>query len=197
MNGSEQVHEDGVHGDAVDFGAVLRRHKVEVAEAARSVAHAVYAEVPLVDRLRAAEGVVLSLVLAGRGPCHGRLEETGRDAVRLRPTDGSELVVPLRHVLAVAGAGPGHRAPRSVVERSRGLAGLLRAWLDQDVVVEVAAGSFPGVLERVGTDHLQLATAGGPLLVPFAAVLLVRSAGYQLEELSGPTDSSSPSVDCR
>lgn len=161
--------------DDVDYGPELIRFKAELAGAARAVAHAVYAEVPLVDRLRAAKGFAVSLVLTGAGAVHGSIVETGRDAVLITvPPDGSEVLLPLSAVLAVAGAGPGHRAPRSVVERSRGLAGMLRSWLDQDVVVQLPSGSVEGRLERVGADHLQLGTAAGPLLVPFAAILRVR-----------------------
>jgi hypothetical protein len=168
-------------GDEVDYGRVLSRYKADVADAARAVAHAVYAEVPMVDRLRASEGVVLSIVVQGAPSVHGTLVETGRDAVLLAaPVSGAQTLVPLHRVLAVAGAGSGHRAPGTALERRRGLAGMLRTWLDQELVVDLPAGPVHGVLERVGADHLQLATGGGPLIVPFAGIVVVRPAPQRL-----------------
>ena len=147
------------------------------------------ATVPLVDRLRAARGAEVTVLVGGAGTgspataVSGVLVETAAQWVLLAAASRRALV-PLAGIVAVRGV-PLRAAPApGEVARRLGLGSALRA-LARDrarVHVALAGAELVGRIERIGADHLELATAvddhldaGAVWSVPFAALRVVRS----------------------
>ena len=145
----------------------------------------------LVDRLRAAAGVPLSVTVPGAGVLRGRLLDAGVDWLLLDEGSGREALVPLRAVLGVTGAGSRAAAPDEGPVAKRldlrwALRGLARSRAGVALVL-VDGSVVTGTLDRVAADHLDLAEHGlgearraGAVrqvrLVPLGALGLVRSS---------------------
>lgn len=138
------------------------------------------ATVELVDRLRAAQGGHVTVVVAGGDTVAGELLEVAAHWV-LVGEGTRRALVPLGAVAAVGGL-PARSAPSpGEVARRLGLGAALRGLARDRVTVRVATEGvdLAGRIERVGADHLDLAVAvpGAALwAVPFAALRVVRSA---------------------
>jgi len=146
----------------------------------------------LVDRLRAAEGALVTVSLPGAGVLRGRLLDAGADWLLLDEGAAREVLVPLAAVLGVTGMGSRSAAPDFGPVAKRldlrwALRGLARS--RSGVSLGLVDGTLvTGTLDRVAKDHLDLAEHGlgearraGAVrqvrLVPLAAVAYVRSSG--------------------
>jgi hypothetical protein len=146
----------------------------------------------LADRLRAAEGALLTVSLPGAGVLRGRLLDAGTDWLLLDEGAAREVLVPLVAVLGVTGAGARSAVPDDGPVAKRldlrwALRGLARS--RSGVALGLVDGSLvTGTLDRVAKDHLDLAEHGlgearraGAVrqvrLVPLGAVAYVRSSG--------------------
>lgn len=144
----------------------------------------------LTDRLRVATGREIVIRVTAAGLVRGAIAATGNGWVRLEEMPGGQVLVPLRHVLAISGLGQKADVPgaEGKVGARLGLGYALRE-LARDrerVVVTLAdAGAFTGVIARVGSDFVDIAEARGPgeptgvralTAVPFDAIALVRRA---------------------
>jgi hypothetical protein len=120
------------------------------------------ASVTLVERLLAVIGAVVTLDVAGVGPRHGLLADVGPDWLLVvdPAAPDREQVVALSAVIAVrsaeAWAVPSSPSPS---QRSQDLAWLLRRFArDRSTVrLHTVTGVWPGTIDRVGRDHLDLA----------------------------------------
>lgn len=114
------------------------------------------------DRLRAAEGAVLALTVHGAGAVSGRLLEVGNDWLLLEEGPGRDLLVPMAAVLTVAGLGRRAEPPGSSGEVGRrldlrwALRSLARDRAPLQVVLRDGS-TLAGTLDRVGSDHVDLA----------------------------------------
>ena len=149
---------------------------VEIADLTR----AERATVELADRLRAAQGSHVTIVVAGGDAVAGQLLEVAAQWV-LVGEGTRRALVPLGALAAVGGLAVRSAPPGGGVARRLGLGAALRALARDRVTVRVATDGFDltGRVERVGADHLDLAVAApGAVLwaVPFAALRVVRSA---------------------
>lgn len=167
----------------------------EAAEMAGEVAERTRRETALlrlVDRLRPAEGVGVTVAVPGAGVVRGRVLDAGCDWLLLDEGAGRELLVPLAAVLGVSGLGSASAAPDDGPVAKRldlrwALRGLARS--RTGLALGLVDGSLvTGTLDRVGADHVDLAEhAPGEArrapavrqvrLVPLAAIALVRSSG--------------------
>lgn len=165
----------------------------EAAELAGEVAERTRREsalLRLADRLRAAEGAPLTVVLPGAGAVRGTLLDAGADWLLLEESGAREVLVPLAAVLGVTGLGARSAAPDDSPVAKRldlrwALRGLARS--RTGVALGLVDGSLvTGTLDRVAADHLDLAEHGlgeprraGAVrqvrLVPLTALALVRS----------------------
>jgi hypothetical protein len=160
----------------------------EVAERTRREA----ALLRLVDRLRAADGALVTVTLAGAGVLRGRVLDAGADWLLLDEGAAREVLVPLTALLGVTGLGPRSAAPdvgpvAKRLDLRRALRGLARS--RSGVSVGLVDGTLvTGTLDRVAYDHLDLAEHGlgearraGAVrqvrVVPLTAIVLVRSSG--------------------
>jgi hypothetical protein len=147
------------------------------------------ARVRLADRLRASVGSSVVIRVSGLGPVAVVVEAAGPDWVLGTERLGSEILVPLRSVLAMTGLGSRAAAPGSegVVEARLGLGfALRRIARDRSTVsvILVDGSAVHGVVERVGADAFDLAepwtpagrSTGGhtPVTVPFRALSALR-----------------------
>lgn len=147
----------------------------------------------LTDRLRPAAGATLSVTLSGAGTVRGLLLDVGPDWLLLQEIGAGELLLPTASVLGVTGAGARSDAPGSHGEVGRrldlawALRGLARSRVGVQLLL-VDGTVLAGTLDRVGTDHVDLAEhpAGEARragvvrqvrLVPLLAVGAVRSWG--------------------
>lgn len=141
------------------------------------------ASVTLSDRLWAAQGADVALVVVGGVTVAGTLLDVADEWVLLG--EGSRrALVPLRGVVAVRGLAVRSMHAEGEVARRLGLGSALRALSRDRVTVRVATdgAEFAGRIERVGADHLDLvapvdyARAEAPQwAVPFPALRVVRS----------------------
>ncbi|HVN50764.1 MAG TPA: hypothetical protein VMT43_05000 [Acidimicrobiales bacterium] len=146
------------------------------------------ARLRLVDRLRGNQGRTVALDLPG-AHVRGALTRVGADWVLLSPGQQAQVVVPLAAVVAVHGLTGRAAEPGSegLVAARLGLGHVLRA-LARDrahVSVESVDGSRRwGRVERVGADHLELATSEpgeastASVYVAFAGIRAVHAAAY-------------------
>ena len=152
--------------------------------AAEDLARAERAEIPLLDRLRTAHAIVVDVV--DHGPVSGTVSDVGRDVVVIEASDGAWAIA-IAGIAGVMGVPESAREAPGVGGRL-GLASIVRAWSRERSVVRVyRRGSAPvdGTIDRVGSDHLDLAEhdPGRPRLggevrrtvvVPFAAISALR-----------------------
>lgn len=152
--------------------------------AAEDLARAARAEIPLLDRVRAATTVVVEVF--DHGPVAGTVVDVGRDVVVVEAPDGT-WAIQLSGIAAVTGALDAAEDPGGVAARL-GLASVAREWArERSVVRVIRRGATPldGTIDRVGADHLDLAEhdPGTPrtaaqvrrsLAVPFAAISALR-----------------------
>jgi hypothetical protein len=146
----------------------------------------------LVDRLRAAEGSLVTVSLPGTGVLQGRLLDAGADWLLLDEGAAREVLVPLTAVLGVTGLGSWSATPDDGPVAKRldlrwALRGLARS--RTGVALGLSDGALvTGTLDRVASDHLDLAEHGlgearraGAVrqvrLVPMSAIAYLRSSG--------------------
>lgn len=144
----------------------------------------------LVDRARPALGSPVRVRLLGAGTLSGRLVRAGPDWWLIEHEAGGEVVLAAAALLTVRGFGRYSAVPdtEGVVAARLGLRQVLRG-IARDrapVRVHLVDGSaLDGTLDRIGADHLEIAThaAGEPrrardvrdvALIPLAAVAAVR-----------------------
>ena len=147
------------------------------------------ARVRLVDRLRAAVGEPVVVVVPHLGPVHGQLAGFGPDWVLLTESPSREALLPMGAVSTVSGLGPTAAEPGDdgAIAARLGLRYALRLLArDRSVIaVTVTDGrTLTGTLERVGADFVEVAEhpsgevrrgAGRALTVPFGAIVVIRS----------------------
>ena len=158
----------------------------EVAERTRREAALVH----LRDRVAAAHGGQVSVLLLGAGPLAGVLVDSGVDWLLLEEPGAGELLVPIAAVLGLTGVGAAAAVPDdSAVGRRLDLRWALRGLARSRTAVRlvlVDGSVLTGTLDRVGADHVDLAEHGRDeprraaavrqvRLVPLAAVAAVRS----------------------
>ena len=163
----------------------------EAAELAGEVAdrtRRALAEVRLADRVRAAVGAAVELLLLGGARVRGRLTAVGPDWLLVMES-GGEALVPQAAVGSVGGLGALSEPSTSVVEARLDLASALRGLARRraGVRLELRDGAaLSGTIDRVGADALDLAQhpqgearrAGSVkqvVVVPLAALAVVRS----------------------
>ncbi|MDX6275781.1 MAG: hypothetical protein QOJ92_2991 [Frankiales bacterium] len=128
----------------------------EVADRTRSA----LAQTRLADRLRAAQGAELELVLLGGLRVRGRLAASGPDWSLIAESSGAELLVPHEALAAVAGAGTLGESSASVVDARLDFASALRGIARRRAGVRVRlldGTESAGTIDRVGADALDLA----------------------------------------
>lgn len=144
----------------------------------------------LTDRLRVATGHEVVIRVGEAGLVRGAIAATGNGWVRLEEDPGGQVLIPLRHVLAIGGLGQKAAVPGSEGEIGArlGMGYALRELArDREPVVVTLAdgGTLTGALARVGADFFDIAEARSPgvptgvralTAVPFDAVVLVRRA---------------------
>lgn len=157
----------------------------EVAERTR----AEVATLRIVDRLRVADDTTLAFDVVGVGGWTGQVVDTGPDWVVLGGDRRGDLVVVLDAVRSVTGLTGRSAVPGSegkVVERFR-LGAVLRGVARDRSTVRVLTRdgtAYPGTIDRVGADYLELAEhdvdrprrprdVRWTRLVPFAALAAV------------------------
>ena len=169
--------------------ADLAELQAEVADRTRREAGLVR----LVDRLAAATGQELTVVLGQAGVLRGCLLDAGVDWMLVEETGAREVLVPLGAVLGITGlvAQSGTPGAEGEVGRRLDLRWALRALVRSRTGVSLVlrdGSALGGTLDRVAADHLDLAehAPGEPRragavrqvrLVPLTAVALVRSSG--------------------
>lgn len=124
--------------------------------AAEDLARAARAEIPLLDRLRAAASVTIEVI--DHGTVAGMVLDVGRDVVVVNATDGT-WAIHRTGIAAVIGASDAAAGPGGAAARL-GLASIARAWArERGVVRVIRRGAVPldGTIDRVGADHLDLA----------------------------------------
>jgi hypothetical protein len=149
-----------------------------------------YAHLRLVDRLHAALGQPIALVLPRVGVVNGELRDVGADWLLLTTNSGREYLVPLPAISVVDGLVALSRAPgtEAKVAAKRGLRIALRrlAHSRAQVQLHLSDISIVGTIDQVGQDFLEIAEhpAGEPRrprmirtvrTVPLTALLLVQS----------------------
>ncbi|MCI0688189.1 MAG: hypothetical protein L0Y54_13275 [Sporichthyaceae bacterium] len=154
------------------------------------------ARIRLQDRLRAAQGAAVSVLLDavdGSQAVRGQLLDSGPDWLLVgRGEVGTETLIPLATVSALTGLPAGASEPGSEghVGSRLGLAHVLRG-IARDratVVLALRGGTVTGTIDRVGADYLDLAehpsedprrprSVRAMRTVPFSAVLFVQRAG--------------------
>ena len=127
--------------------------------------------VTLQDRLRAAAGGQLA-VRAGGVDIAGTLADVGLDWVRIHRSDG-DVLVPLVAITWLSALG----ASKPVDGIEQRLNSLLRAIARTGAVVVCATGGdeVVGRILAVASDHLELRTDTGDVVLPTAALSYVRA----------------------
>jgi len=158
----------------------------QAADLAAEVADLTRAEratVELRDRLRAAQGADVVILVMGGGTVAGELLEVAAQWA-LVGEGMRRALVPLGAVVAVRGLAVRSAPATGEVARRLGLGSALRALARDRATVRVTTdgAELAGRIERVGADHLDLAAgvegrrATAHLwAVPFAALRIVRS----------------------
>ncbi|MEP7764120.1 hypothetical protein [Sanguibacter sp. 25GB23B1] len=164
---------------------------LELDSAVADLTRAETATISLEDRIRAAVGRPLQLLLVGGLDLHGELRETSSEWLLLVAA-GREVLVPLSAVESLRGLGvraapgpgsPGAGRPSSVLSLGHALRGIAR---DRTVVrVRTPHREYVGRINRVGRDHLDVvgvpldgrggAGPGDVVVVAFASIAHVTS----------------------
>lgn len=155
-------------------GLDLVERELQVSDLAQSE----YAQVTLADRLRAAVGVEVTLLLPAGLQVRGVLTRSGEGWVVLRDAGDAAWVVPTPHLLGVGGLGPraAHPSTGSVADRLP-LRALLRRVAEEgrSCLLHLRDGSRrEGVLRRVGHDFVEIDAAASTVLVPAEALVALR-----------------------
>lgn len=178
-------------------GQMAAAEAADVSAEVAALIRAEFARTALVDRLRGRVGGAVSLRLLDGRWLRGDLAAAAPGWLLLvasptRPGGGapSQVLVRLDAVERLQDLGAAQGITAGEVERRLGWGGALRA-LARDrsaVTVMLAAGDLTGTLDRVGSDHVDVAVHPADVVrrraavtevasLPFAAVLGVRSAG--------------------
>lgn len=143
----------------------------------------------LTDRLRVAAGQEIVIRINSAGFVRGTVASTGSGWVLVDESPGGQVLVPIRHVLAVGGLGRKAAVPGSEgkVGARLGIAYALRVLARERAGVAVTlvdGGTLAGAIARVGADFFDLADGydtaastevrGARSAVPFEAVVLIR-----------------------
>ena len=145
--------------DALFSGLEAQAHAEQAADddiAAAEAARAEWSAVELLDRLRATASVVIEI--ADHGPVGGVVTDVGSDVVVIEADDG-QWAVSCWGIVAAIGVGDTVQPPSAVASRL-GFAAVARRWATERSVVRVTRrGGAPldGTIDRVGSDHLDLA----------------------------------------
>ena len=112
----------------------------------------------LADRVRAAVGEPLQIVLTGGYRVRGTCVDAGAEWVVVRD-ETAQVLVPLSAVASLTGVTTSVAPPASEVLRRLGLGSALRAVMRDRRTVRVVtgAGVLTGTVDRVGADHLDVA----------------------------------------
>jgi hypothetical protein len=134
---------------------------LERAESA-SRARAEVGAIELVDRLRGALGLPLTLGCGGAGTVTGVLAEVGPDWLLVEDDGARQCLVALRAVRWVSGLGRRTAAaePTGVVRARLDLRRALRGLARDRSAVQILlddGGVLSGTMDRVGADHVELA----------------------------------------
>jgi hypothetical protein len=155
----------------------------DLASEVADLTRAELATVEVRDRLRAAQGTAVRIVVSGGGTVAGTVLEVASRWV-LVGEGPARALVPLGAVVAVRGLAVRSAPAAGEVARRLGLGSALRALARDRVTVRIQADGFElaGRIDRVGADHLDVAVgldgqggSGAPWSVPFAALRVVRS----------------------
>lgn len=136
--------------------AAVERAEIDAEVAERTRAE--WSRVRLADRLRAAAGSPVQLLLTGGHHVRGVCADVALEWVVVR--DGAaQVLVPLHAVASVTGLIASVAPPAPEVLRRLGLAHALRAVMrDRSTVRVLTSGAvLTGTVDRVGGDHLDLA----------------------------------------
>lgn len=116
---------------------------------------------PLVARLRPAQGHSLALTVEGSGALGGQLLDMGPGWLLLDAAESGEVLVPMSAVLTVSGLGRWAEDDTSEVARRLDLRWALRQLARSRSAVRLTTRDgavISGTVDRVGADHLDLAT---------------------------------------
>lgn len=143
-----------------------------------ALAEAGYAEISLADRVHASVGSRLRLGLVDGSELAGVLRRCGREWLLL-DAGSCRWLIPAAAMSSVEGL-PARAAPESSRPRTARLsvASALRGLAEEDprcVLRLVGDRLVPGVLVRVGADFVVVRSSGADLVVPFGALVAVRS----------------------
>ncbi len=141
----------------------------------------------LAERLRGSVGVSVALTVRGAGTVRASVRDVGTGWLLLGQ-GASELLVSLDAVTSISGLGPRNAVPVGAVQRSLGLAWVLRGVVRDRAAVTtvlVDGASVTGTPDRVGADFLDIAehaldeprrgaAVSSVRTVPLAAVALLR-----------------------
>ena len=157
---------------------------------AAELTRAEWAQVSLADRLRGARGRELRLHLVWGHCLEARVRAVGRTWLGVDVAGGDSVLLPLQSLDAVEGElGAAVAEPAGAARGMTAvLRGVARSRAHVDVVGRRGTVIAEGTIDRVGADHLELASHArdegrrrravrGGVVVPLAAVGLVRSAG--------------------
>lgn len=133
--------------------------------------------IALLDRIRAT-GRPLEVRTTAGDRLAGLVGDTGADWVLLAPaiaTSAREHIVRMGSVVVVGGLGRAMSTSRSP-SAARPLASILRAWCRDRSTVDVHLADrsvVAGLALAAYADHLDIATSGGPVSVPYAAITVL------------------------
>lgn len=156
-------------------GAALVARDAEVAELARME----YSEVDLAGRCHASVGRVVELAIRSRLVVRGRVARTGDGWLLVVAGDTTEWLVASNHVVGVRGLSEqAHPDAVRPVTARLGLGAVLRRLAEERaelVLLRSDQEQRRGRLRRVGKDFLELVSDDTVEVVPFGAVVAVRS----------------------
>lgn len=133
--------------------------------------------IALLDRMRAAD-TALDVTTSTGARVEGRVRDAGADWVLLAPDAPSpsrERIVRVGSMVSVRGLGRSASASRSPLS-ARPLASILRAWCRDRSTVDVHLADrsvVAGLALAAYADHLDIATSGRPVSVPYAAIAVI------------------------
>lgn len=157
------------------YSAVMGQWQTDQLVTADAIAVAVYAKVPMADRVRMSVGQQVGLIVSGRHLA-GEITVAVNDALQLRQSTATYLI-PLAAIDVITGLSARHRPASGVAQSRRTMASLARSWAEGRPEVTLAIGptQLRGRLLRVGLDHLDLDGALGPATIPLPALSWLRT----------------------